>query len=174
LTSARAGRFPLFQAGQVLLSLRTPHTLAVLDVRKRSVIWAAFGPWRIQHDAEFLDNGNLFLFDNHGWNKGCRVIEYDPVTQAIPWVYSDADADPFYAAFRGMKQRLPNGNTLIVDPDNRRLLEVTQDKELVWEFFCPMPPVPPNQQPRTRAITSARRYRADELTFLKGVAHARP
>jgi hypothetical protein len=174
LTPAHARQFPLFQAGQVLISLRSFHCLAVLDVRKRSVVWAALGPWRIQHDAEFLDNGHLLLFDNHGWSKGCRVIEYDPVTQAIPWVYSDADASPFYASFRGMKHRLPNGNTLIVDPDKRRLFEVTRGKELVWENFCPLPPVPANQQAGSRAITGARRYSADELTFLKGVARARP
>jgi hypothetical protein len=174
LTQARARKFPLFQAGQVLISLRSLHAIAVLDVRKRSLVWAALGPWRIQHEAEFLDNGHLLLFDNHGWSKGCRVIEYDPVTQAIPWVYSDAGSALFHAAFRGTQQRLPNGNTLIVDPDNRRLFEVTEGKELVWENFCSLPPVRPNQQVAGRAITSARRYSADELTFLKGVARARP
>jgi hypothetical protein len=158
LTRARAAKFPLFQPGQVLLSLRSLHTIAVLDVDKRAVTWAARGPWRIQHDAEFLDNGHLLIFDNHGWAKGCRVIEYDPVTQAIPWVYSDADASSFHAAFRGMKQRLPNGNTLIVDPDNGRLLEVTQGKDRVWEHRGPGP------------ITGARRYAAADLTFLQGVA----
>jgi Arylsulfotransferase (ASST) len=162
LTQARGRKFPQFQAGQVLLSLRSLHTIAVLDVGKRSVVWAARGPWRIQHDAEFLDNGHLLLFDNHGWSKGCRVIEYDPGTQAIHWVYSDPDASLFHAGFRGMKQRLPNGNTLIVDPDNGRLFEVTLDKELVWENHGPRP------------ITGARRYAADELTFLKGVALPRP
>jgi hypothetical protein len=174
LTSARARHFPLFQAGEVLISLRSFDCLAVLDVHKRSVVWAARGPWRIQHDAEFLDNGHLLMFDNHGWKKGCRVLEYDPVTQAIPWAYSDADASPFYASFRGMKQRLPNGNTLIVDPENRRLFEVTRGKELVWEFFCPLPSDPPIPQTEILAITGARRYSADELTFLKGVARARP
>lgn len=174
LSPARAGKFPLFQAGQVLVSLRTLNAVAVLDIGKRSVVWAALGPWRIQHDAEFLDNGHLLLFDNHGWGKGCRVIEYDPLTQALPWVYSDADASAFHAGFRGMKQRLPNGNTLIVDPDSRRLFEVTRDKELVWEEFCPLPPAAPNQKAGPRAVTGARRYGAEELTFLKGVARARP
>jgi hypothetical protein len=174
LTRARAGKFPLFRAGQVLVSLRSLHAIAVLDLRKRSVVWAALGPWRIQHDAELLDDGRLLLFDNHGWSKGCRVIEYDPVTQAIPWSYSDADPASFFSGFRGMKQRLPNGNTLIVSPDNRRLFEVTRGKEIVWEYFCPLPPLPPNQQVGARAITGARRYSADELTFLKGVARARP
>ena len=57
-----------------------------------------------------------------------RVVEYrkngsswDPV-----WVYRDGlnwprDAD-----------RLPNGNTLIVDTANDRVIEVTPDKEVVW------------------------------------------
>jgi hypothetical protein len=173
LTQARARQFPLFQPGQVLISLRGLHAVAVLDVRKRSVVWAALGPWRIQHDAHFLDNGHLLLFDNHGWDKGCRVIEYDPVTQAIPWVYSEPGSALFHAAFRGMTQRLPNGNTLIVDPDNRRLLEVTRGKEIVWEHFCRWPPAGPNQQAAARAITGARRYSAEELPFLKGVARAR-
>jgi hypothetical protein len=161
LTRARARRFPLFQAGQVLLSLRSLHTIAVLDLGKRAVVWAARGPWRIQHDAEFLANGHLLVFDNHGWSKGCRVIEYDPVTQATPWVYSEADGKPFHAGFRGMKQRLPNGNTLIVDPDEGRLFEVTLGKELVWEWHGPGP------------ITGARRYAAGDLTFLQGVAQPR-
>jgi hypothetical protein len=174
LTPARAGKFPLFQAGQVLISLRSFDCLAVLDVRQRSVVWAARGPWRIQHDAEFLDNGHLLLFDNHGWHKGCRVLEYDPVTQAIPWAYSDADASPFFASFRGMKQRLSNGNTLIVDPENRRLFEVTRGKEIVWELYCSFPSDRPGPQTGNLAITSARRYRAEELIFLKGVARARP
>jgi hypothetical protein len=174
LTQALGRKFPLFQPGQVLISLRSLNALAALDVRKRSVVWAALGPWRIQHDAEFLDNGHLLLFDNHGWGKGCRVIEYDPVTQATPWVYAEAGSSLFHAGFRGMKQRLPNGNTLIVDPDNRRLLEVTQGKELVWEYFCPLSSAPPDQQAGVLAITGARRYNVEELTFLKGVARARP
>jgi hypothetical protein len=162
LRPAQAGKFPLFRPGQVLISLRHLHTLAVLDIPKRSMIWAARGMWRIQHDAEFLDNGHLLLFDNFGSTKGCRVIEYDPVTQAVPWIYSSEDSTPFNALFRGMKQRLPNGNTLIVDPDNGRLLEVTPSKELVWESFCPRP------------VTSAQRHGSDELTFLNGKARARP
>jgi hypothetical protein len=162
LSQARARKFPLFQAGQVLISLRSLHAIAILDVHKRSVIWAARGMWRIQHDAEFLDNGHLLLFDNYGSTKGCRIIEYDPVTQAIPWVYSAEGSSNIFAVFRGMKQRLPNGNTLIVDPEYGRLIEVTLDKELVWENYGP------------RAITGARRYAPDEVQFLKGVALPRP
>jgi hypothetical protein len=174
LSRARALKFPLFQAGQVLLSLRTLNAIAVLDRQKRSVVWAARGIWQVQHDAEFLDNGHLLLYDNFGAQKQTRILEYDPQTQAIPWSYSNENSNSFHAVFRGMKQRLRNGNTLIVDPDDRRLLEVTSDKKLVWEIYCPLPPVLSGQRSRRHAINCARRYGADELTFLKGMARPRP
>jgi hypothetical protein len=162
LMQAVAPRFPQFKAGQLLISLRTSNLIAVVDPHARSVVWAARGVWQSQHDAEFLDNGHLLLFDNYGSSSGSRVIEYDPLTQAIPWFYASEDAIPFRASSRGMKQRLPNGNTLIVDPDNWMLLEVTQGKEIVWQNCC------------GGIVTGARRYHPDDLSFLKGVSRARP
>jgi hypothetical protein len=174
LSQALAANFPLFKPGQVLLSLRNIDTIAILDRNTRSVAWAARGIWQVQHDAEFLDTGHLLLYDNFGTMKETRIVEYDPRTQAVPWTYTNENSIAFRALIRGMKQRLPNGNTLIVDPDNRRLFEVTRDKEVVWEFLCPLPSVPPGQDPLDHAVNSARRYRPVELTFLKGVAFARP
>jgi hypothetical protein len=157
-----AAKFPLFKPGQVLISLRNLDAVAVLDIKTRRVVWAACGIWKIQHDAEFLDDGRLLLYDNGGSTKGCRVLAYDPVTQALPWAYASENAAPFTALFRGMKQALPKGNVLIVDPDAGRLFEVTADREVVWEHFVP------------RSVTGALRYRAGELTFLKGDVRARP
>ncbi|WP_115865017.1 arylsulfotransferase family protein [Halorussus litoreus] len=36
--------------------------------------------------------------------------------------------------------RLPNGNTLITDSNNQRVLEVTPEGEIVWEFYAPWAP----------------------------------
>jgi hypothetical protein len=174
LKGAQAAKFPLFQTGQVLLSLRNLNTIAVLDRHTRSVVWAARGVWKAQHDAEFLENGHLLLYDNYGNQKYTRVVEFDPRTQALPWAYNGENSNSWVAFYRGMKQRLPNDNTLIVDPDARRLLEVTHEKEVVWEKFCPLPTTSPGERPQRHAVTSARRYRADELTFLNGKARARP
>ncbi len=175
LPPALAAKFPLFKPGQALISLRNLDALAVVDRQSRSVVWASGGIWRGQHDAEFLENGRLLVYDNFGAvAKGTRIVEYDPLTQAIPWCYANENSRPFSAAMRGMKQRLPNGNTLIVDPNNQRIFEVTRNKEVVWESRCPSCPIPQGQRPRASVITSARRYLPEELTFLKGVAHARP
>ena len=134
----------------------------VLDVGKRALVWAGSGPWRIQHDARFLDNGHLLLFDNHGSPRGSRVFEYDPQTQAFPWSYPGADNPSFLSHIRGMSQRLPNGNTLVVNSEGGELLEVTRGKEVVWS--CSL----------NRFITTARRYAPDQLPFLGGGQRARP
>ena len=162
LSRKLAPKFPGFKAGQVLLSLRTPSALVVLDPDRGKVVWAARGPWKAQHDARFLDTGRILLFDNQGSPRSSRVLEYDPQTQALPWVYPGAGGFPFYSGERGMSQRLPNGNTLIVSSEKGQLLEVTRGGELVWSFSS------------DGFIPTGRRYGPGELHFLKGGQRARP
>jgi hypothetical protein len=157
-----APKFPAFRAGQVLISLRHLDTIAVMDPDKGPVAWAARGPWRAQHDSQFLDNGHLLIFDNRGPPRGSRVLEYDPQTQAFPWSYAGENWGALYTSERGMSQRLPNGNTLIVNSEGGDILEVTRSKEVVWS--CSM----------KRFITTARRYAPAELPFLSGGHRARP
>jgi len=105
----------------------------------------------------------LLVFDNGGWagygapnpgaptgNKNAlrdysRVLEIDPVTLKIVWQYTPAeagyrmpmDANRFYSPFVSSAQRLPNGNTLITEGSGGRLIEVTQDHRIVWEYISP-------------------------------------
>jgi hypothetical protein len=90
------------------------------------------------------------------------VLEYDPTTQACPWSYSDEASPAFTTPIQGRCQRLPNGNTLIVNSAQGELLEVTPEKDLVWSCSC------------GARVPWARRYRADQLTFLEGGSCARP
>jgi hypothetical protein len=157
-----AAKFPQFRAGQLLVSLRNIDTIAVFDPQKNSVVWATRGCWRAQHDAQFLDNGRMMIFDNLGSLRGSRVLEYDVRTQAFPWSYPGADQPTFLTKERGMSQRLPNGNTLIVNSEPGEILEVTPQGETVWTCLV------------GRYVASARRYRREELPFLTGDIHARP
>jgi hypothetical protein len=163
LSRALAPRFPLFKAGQLLVSPRNLDALCVLDPETGKLVWASRGPWRAQHDPSFLDNGHLLLFDNYGSPRGSRVLEYDPQTQAFPWYYPGQDGTPFFSKIRGMCQRLRNGNTLIVNSDGGEVFEVTPDRQVVWSCSCG----------RTE-LNRARRYTPDQLPFLKGGPRARP
>ncbi len=162
LPSRLAERFPNFRPGQVLISLRNLDTIAVLDPQKRAVVWAAQGPWRAQHDAQFLENGHLLIFDNLGSPRGSRVLEYDPQAQAFPWWYPQTATPDFLTKERGMCQRLPNGNTLIVSSEQSAIWEVTPQRETVWILST------------NRFINSARRYSPEQLSFLPQGTRARP
>jgi hypothetical protein len=162
LPRALAPKFPTFKSGQVLVSMRHLDTIAVLDVERRSVVWAARGPWQAQHDAQFLENGHLLLFDNIGSPRGSRVLEYDPQTQALPWIYAGEERESFFSTERGLCQRLPNGNTFIVNSQGGELLEVSPGKEPVWA--CSL----------KGFINAGRRYSPDQVRFLTKDQHARP
>jgi hypothetical protein len=153
-----AAKFPMFEAGQVLISLRELDTIAVVDIDRKKVVWAAQGPWRGQHSAQFVDNGHLILLDNHGDPGGSRVIEYDPRTQAYPWSVPKNPSGAFLTKVRGLVQRLSNGNTLIVESENGILREVTEDDRMVWYV------------PLYTHIASARRYEPEQAAFMKGTA----
>ena len=63
----------------------------------------------------------------------------------ITWQYTPleagfflfSDASKFYSSYISSAQRLPNGNTLITEGSDGRLIEVTPDHEIVWEFINP-------------------------------------
>jgi hypothetical protein len=162
LGRALAPRFPMFKAGQLLLSIRNVHALAVLDPASGSIVWADQGPWQGQHDAQFLDNGHLLLFDNFGSPHSARVLEYDPRTNGFPWFYPAADGQVYVTNTAGSCQRLPNGNTLMVVSQQQLLVEVTPAREVVWACSA------------HGYINTARRYRAETLTFLKAGQLPRP
>jgi hypothetical protein len=172
LGASHAPAFRQFKAGQVLISFRTMDTLAVVDVPSRKVVWASGGPWRRQHDAEFLENGHLLIYDNLGTAKGARVLEYNPLTERVDWSCGEEGTPQFTAPIYGTNQRLPNGNTLILEPSAARMFEVTVGKKTVWECVCR--PLHANDRKDNLTLTGARRYAASELTFLKGKTAPRP
>jgi hypothetical protein len=163
LSRKLAPKFPLFKAGQILVSARHLDAIALLDPDSENVVWAAHGPWRAQHDPSFLDNGHLLLFDNLLSQRGSRVLEYDPQTQAFPWSYPGERGMPFLSEIRGMCQRLPGGNTLIVNSEGGEVIEVTPDQETVWS--CSF---------GHTVLYRARRYIPEQLPFLGRDKHARP
>lgn len=140
ISAEEAAVLPFAEAGQVLISLREIHTIAVLDPASRRITWATRGPWMFQHDPDILANGHFLLFDNWGHvgpGGASRVIEYDPLARAITWSYAGSRDAPLFSDIRSDAQRLPNGDTLIAESDTGRIFEVTRDGEVVWEFVNP-------------------------------------
>lgn len=89
-----------------------------------------------------LPNGNLLIFDNLGAFASpagkSRVLEVDPRTAAVIWEYAGTEEKPFESDIRADQQRLENGNTLINESNGGRILEVTRDGDIVWEYVVPV------------------------------------
>jgi hypothetical protein len=107
--------------------------------------------------------GNIMLYDNGGQSgygppndiapngisvmrrQYSRVIEFNPITKDIVWQYAPNAMDvskqrygfELFSPFISSAQRLPNGNTLITEGSDGRLIEVTKDHEIVWEYISP-------------------------------------
>jgi len=107
--------------------------------------------------------GNVLLFDNGGQSgygppndnapngigvmrrAYSRVLEFNPLTKEIIWEYApNIMSKPdqkfgfdLYSPFISSAQRLPNGNTLITEGSDGRVIEVTRDHEIVWEYISP-------------------------------------
>ena len=161
-----ADKFSFLKKGCVLVSFKTVNVIAAIDLDEEKVIWAIRGPWLGQHDPDFLENGNILIFDNKGYcGEGgrSRVVEFDPKTRGIIWEYTGDKKNPFFSAIRSAQQRLPNGNTLITESDNGRIFEVTKDKEIVWEYLTPFRA--PHDKWLVAVVMRAQRFEKDKLKF---------
>lgn len=137
-----AARFPYGEEGQVIMSFREAGGVFVLDPATGEMVWGTRGPWIGQHDADLLPNGHILLFDNYANFDDAagisRVIEFDPRTMEIVWQYGGTAEAPLESRIRADQQRLANGNTLITESDGGRIVEVTPDGTIVWEFVNPV------------------------------------
>lgn len=96
------------------------------------------GQWRAQHSLRLLPTGRLLLFDNLGMMRAAsRVLEVDPFTQQVAWSFSGREGEGLLSETNGVVQRLPGGNTLVIESNFGRALEVTPDGRIAWEWINP-------------------------------------
>jgi hypothetical protein len=57
---------------------------------------------------------------------------------AIAWQYRGSEASPLDSVIRSYATRLANGNTLITESNGGRIVEVTPEGDIAWEFFNPV------------------------------------
>lgn len=158
-----AGTHPIYATSHVLICSRHQDRIAVFNWDNGQLIWSwGLGILSGPHDAHWLENGHILVFDNglaRGWS---RVIELDPVTEKILWEYRAPVPGDFYSLTKGSSQRLPNGNTLITNSDKGQAFEVTPEGEVVWIFLCPHT----DRKGRRAALVRTMRYDKDLVDSL--------
>jgi hypothetical protein len=112
-----------------------------------------------QHDASWVEpgypgEGNILVFNNGVGRPG---VDYTSIEEIVPpvdesgnyeltpgepygpesqvWIYNT----DFYAWFIGGAERMPNGNTLICTGPSGKILDVTYEKDIIWQYVNSYP-----------------------------------
>lgn len=133
LYSDLAGKFPDFRAGDLLLSFRNLHLIAVLDPDTKKLKWWSHGPWRFQHDPDFTSDGKISVYNNNSGRHRSEILKIDPLTREVRNDLFSGELN-FYTEYMGKHQYLPNGNILVTVPGEGRIIEVTDKGMKVLEF----------------------------------------
>ena len=139
LSATMAAAFPMFAAGDLLVSSLNLSQLWVIDGRTHKIKWMFAGPMTGQHDPDFQADGTITLLDNRGRARAgggyaSRILAIDPATGGTRMLFRGSLKTPFYTAYRGKHQVLENGNILITESDGGRAFEVTPAGEEVWAY----------------------------------------
>lgn len=147
LTSEVADAFPMFEAGDLAISLRGRNLVMVVDPATGDVKWHQVGPWLRQHDPEFRPDGRISIFNNNVYGTAyvdgktdlstpytTNIMAVDPESGETEVVFGEATGQEMLSVVRGQHELLDDDGMLITEFDGGRVLEVDADGQIVWEY----------------------------------------
>ena len=131
---------PYWRKGDLFLSLRNTSTVMLYRPSTNKVIWHKTGPWSGQHDVDILDDHRISIFNNNGREKwvAFRTAEvniYDFATGEVtsPWRAALERLD-VWAPIESLAEVLPNDELFVEEQPHGRLIRLTLDGDVVWEY----------------------------------------
>ncbi|WP_299321761.1 arylsulfotransferase family protein [Parasphingopyxis sp.] len=139
VTPELAARIDGVEEGDLLISIREMHMLAILDEHDGRLKWYQQGPWVRQHDPDITPAGMIDVFNNRSRLIGAtvrdsQIVRLDPATGETVTLHPVAEDDRFYTRIMGEHQLLGNGNRLIIESLAGRVFETTPEGEVVWDY----------------------------------------
>lgn len=147
LPSEIAASYPLFDAGDLAISLRGRNLVMVVDPVTREVKWHQIGPWLRQHDPEFRPDGRISIFNNNVYGTAyvdgqtdlstpysTNIMAVDPVSGETEVMFGEAPGQEMLSVIRGQHELLEDDGMLITEFDAGRVLEVDAEGQIVWEY----------------------------------------
>lgn len=128
-----------FRPGNIMIFPRNFWSALIVDRETGEVVWRYHGDYKGGisggHESYMIPKGvpgagNILIFDNGRVRNESVVLEVDPVSKELVWIYENGTE--FFSRVAGSAQRLPNGNTLVSEDVTGRVFEVSADGEIVW------------------------------------------
>ncbi len=153
-----------FDPANIIYSSRNANFVVIIDHVTGNVVWRIgpdfagrpeekLGQFAGQHNPHIIPlglpgAGNMLVFDDGGSSgyggaedsdrysrSWSRVLEFNPITMDIVWQYGSASGpDNMFSNILSNAQRLPNGNTVITIGVPGKVIEVTPDKQIAWQY----------------------------------------
>lgn len=120
--------------GHFQLSVRNFDVIVEVDPETNDIVRVVGEPGNHsildhQHNPHRVGNGStIVVADSHN----DRIVEIDVETGDRIWEYAGPPGSSLY--WPRDADRLPNGNTLVTDSRNNRIIEVAPDGEVVWLY----------------------------------------
>jgi len=140
LSPELASAFPLFEAGDLMLSIRELNMITVIST-EGEIKWSQQGPWIAQHDPDFEPNGIISVYNNSYLRPRSSIVSIDPQTLRVQNAMPEFSGS-FKSERRGKHQLLPNGNRLVTIPEQGQALEISPAGNVVLEFNNTVPNKP--------------------------------
>jgi hypothetical protein len=126
-----ASRIPGAAAGDLLLSLREPSAIVLLDPATAKIKRLVAGRTAAQHSAAFLPDGTVIAFDNQGGSRslgGSRIVRLNLVDGSSQTVFPTGASKPVLPFFS------PDGGTVTPSADGKRAMIASKEESRDIEF----------------------------------------
>lgn len=147
LPSAIANDFPMFEAGDLALSIRELNLVMIISPHTREIKWWHIGPWLRQHDPEFIPHGKLLVFNNNIYpalldsvsdgnrNNVSNIIEFDFAADNYRIVYGERKGQTLLTTLRGKHELTRRNGLLVTEFEGGRVFETDVTGHIIWEYI---------------------------------------
>ena len=91
--------------------------------------------WEFEGDGRFYSSVDEFAPPADGYR---RAPNSPYPALALEWTYAAETPGDFYAPITSGAQRLPNGNTLVVNGPAGTIFQATREGRIVWKYVAPL------------------------------------
>ncbi len=127
------GKYPIFNTGDLLVSMRHLNLVFVVRPSTKKIIWFRQGLTSRQHDPDWNADGTITVFDNrnhHSWSRVAKLSLDKNQARTIV----DGETYGIYTVAGGDHEVYPNGSVLMISRNQGRVTHVSKDGAILFDF----------------------------------------
>lgn len=168
---------PLTHTPVFLVTARHLSRALMIEIETGNVIWMSpKDVVALPHDATLTQTGTILMFDNGLFRNSplpvlmSGAVEIESRLNEVTWSWNGGSSViekmQFASHFMSGAQRLPNGNTLITASPLNRIIEVTPDGTIVWNYTNDWR----DEENRMHIMFKVRKYEAEGTEWGKRIS----